>query len=120
MPSRGDPTAPDAGIRPSDTSALSIRSSVGAGDHPALAAIWRRAVDATHDFLTQADRDEIEAKQQTGCFPAVELSVAEREGRPVGFSGVLDGTLEMLFVEPTQRGSGIGTALLAHAVDAPS
>ena len=44
----------------------------------------------------------------------------EREGRPVGFSGVLDGTLEMLFVEPTQRGSGIGTALLAHAVDAPS
>jgi len=78
MPSRGDPTAPDAGIRPSDTSALSIRSSVGAGDHPALAAIWRRAVDATHDFLTQADRDEIEAKQQTETLDATERAELEQ------------------------------------------
>jgi len=117
MPSREEPTTPDTGIRPSDTSALSIRPAAGACDHPVLAAIWRRAVDATHDFLAQADRDEIEARLQTDYFPAVELSVAEREGRPVGFSGVLDGTLEMLFVEPTLRGSGVGTALLTHAVD---
>lgn len=97
-------------------SALSIRPSTGAAEYPALAAIWRGAVDATHDFLTEADRDEIEAKLQSDYFPAVVLSVAERDGRPVGFSGVLDETLEMLFVDVTQRDGGIGTALLTHAI----
>ncbi|WP_246088040.1 acetyltransferase [Nocardioides albertanoniae] len=95
---------------------MSIRPSIGAAEHPALATIWRGAVDATHDFLAEADRDEIEAKLQSDYFPAVVLWVAEQDGRPVGFSGVLDGSLEMLFVDATQRDGGIGTALLAHAV----
>lgn len=97
-------------------SALSIRPSIGAAEYPELVAIWRGAVDATHDFLAEADRDEIEAKLQSDYFPAVTLFVAERDGRPVGFSGVLDGTLEMLFVDATQRDGGIGTALLTHAI----
>lgn len=95
---------------------LSIRPSIGAAEYPALAAIWRGAVDATHDFLAEADRAGIEAKLQSDYFPAVALSVAERDGRPVGFSGVLDKTLEMLFVDATQHGGGIGTALLTHAI----
>lgn len=98
------------------TSPVSIRPSVGAAEYPALVAIWRRAVDATHDFLSATDRDEIEARLASDYFPAVTLSVAERDGRPVGFSGVLDGTLEMLFVDAAERGGGIGTALLDHAV----
>lgn len=96
--------------------ALSIRPVIGPAEYPALAAIWRGAVDATHDFLADVDRDEIEAGLQSDYFPAVELSVAVREGRPVGFSGVHDGSLEMLFVDATQRGGGIGTALLDHAI----
>ena len=106
MSSRKEPARP----------VLSIRPSIGAADYPALAAIWRGAVDATHDFVAEADRDEIEARLQSDYFPAVVLSVAERDGRPVGFSGVLDGTLEMLFVDATQRDGGIGTALLTHAI----
>lgn len=79
--------------------------------------IWRSAVDATHDFLAESDRDEIEGKLQSDYFPAVHLSVAELDGRAVGFSGVLDGSLEMLFVDATQRGGGIGTTLLIHAIE---
>lgn len=97
--------------------AVTIRASLGTADYPALAAIWRSAVDATHDFLADKDRDEIESKLQTDYFPAVILSIAERDGRPVGFSGVLDGALEMLFVDAGQRSSGIGTRLLSHAID---
>ena len=96
---------------------VAIRPSKGAAEYPALLAIWRGAVDATHHFLAATDRDEIEAKLQSDYFPQVTLSVAEREGRPVGFSGVLDGNLEMLFIEPTQRHGGIGTALLAEAIE---
>lgn len=97
-------------------SSVTIRPSLGAADYPALVAIWRSAIDATHDFLADADRDEIETHLATDYFPAVDLSVAEVGGRPVGFAGTLDGALEMLFVDATQRGNGIGTALLTHAI----
>jgi putative acetyltransferase len=97
-------------------SALNIRPSIGAAEYPALVAIWRGAVDATHDFLADADRDEIEARLVSDYFPAVLLSVAEIGGRAVGFAGVLDDKLEMLFIDATQRGGGIGTALLTHAI----
>lgn len=96
--------------------ALTIRPSIGPAEYPALAAIWRGAVEATHDFLAEADRDEIEDRLQSDYFPAVILSVAERGRRLVGFSGVLDDKLEMLFVHPAQRGDGVGTALLTHAI----
>lgn len=89
--------------------ALSIRQSTGAAEYPALASIWRGAVDATHDFLADAHRDEIEAKLHSDYLLAVVLSVAARDGRPVGFSGVRDETLEMLFVDGTQRDGGIGS-----------
>lgn len=96
--------------------ALSIRPSIGAEEYPALVAIWRSAVDETHGFLADAHRDEIESHLQSDYFPAVTLSVAELDGRPVGFSGVLDGNLEMLFVDATERAGGVGTALLSHAI----
>lgn len=95
---------------------VQIRPATGPAEHPALVAIWRGAVDATHHFLAAADRDEIEARLASDYLPAVLLSVAEVDGLPAGFSGVLDGTLEMLFVDAARRGSGIGSALLAHAI----
>jgi putative acetyltransferase len=96
---------------------LSLRPANGRSDDPALVAIWRSAVDATHSFLSDADRDEIEKHLASDYFPAVTLTVAELDGRPVGFSGVVDGDLAMLFIEADERGRGIGTALLDHAIE---
>jgi putative acetyltransferase len=96
---------------------LSVRPSRGPEDFAPLVAIWRSAVDATHDFLAESDRDEIESRLESDYFPAVSLTVAELTGRPVGFAGVLDGNLEMLFIDAKQRGTGIGTRLLSHAVN---
>lgn len=96
---------------------LRIRPSQGPTDHAPLAAIWRSAVTATHDFLAETDREEIESTLESDDFPAVWLDVAELDGREVGFSGVLNGNLEMLFVDAGRRGVGIGTKLLTHAIE---
>ncbi len=44
------------------------------------------------------------------------LTVAEQDGVPVGFAGVHDDGLEMLFVSDAVRGRGVGSALLAEVV----
>ena len=98
-------------------SELRVRPSGGPVDFAPLVAMGRSAVDATHEFLADADRDEVESRLESDYFPAVSLTVAELNGRPVGFAGVLDGNLEMLFIDAKQRGTGIGTSLLSHAIN---
>jgi putative acetyltransferase len=93
-----------------------IRPCHGPQEYAALVDIWRSAVRATHDFLDEADFARIESHLASDYFPAVTLTVAEAEGAPMGFSGVVDGSLEMLFVSAAARGRGIGSALLAKAV----
>lgn len=78
--------------------------------------IWRSSVDATHDFLAPADRDTIEKNLAGSYFPQVRLTVAELDGRPVGFAGTAEGDLVMLFVHADARGRGVGGALLAHTI----
>lgn len=93
-----------------------IRPSTGVDEYPRLVAIWRSAVDATHDFLADEHRDDIEARLASDYFPQVELWVADRDGVTVGFAGVAGSNLEMLFVHADERGHGVGAALLEHVV----
>jgi len=86
-------------------------------DVPRAFAIWRAAVDATHGFLTPADRAEIDAMVAQDFLPHVELWLAvDTEDRPQGFL-VMDGEMiDALFVDPAVHGRGIGTTLLKHAL----
>lgn len=93
-----------------------VRRSVGADEYPRLVEIWRSAVDATHHFLAEDDRAEIEEHLAPDYLPQVNLVVAERDGVAVGFAGTAERNLEMLFVDAAERGRGVGTTLLAHAV----
>ncbi|WP_370647815.1 GNAT family N-acetyltransferase [Leucobacter aridicollis] len=94
-----------------------IRTTRGPEEYSALVSIWRSAVRATHDFLAEEDFARIEGNLADAYFPAVTLAVAERDGVPVGFAGVAEGSLEMLFVDDAARGTGVGSALLAHAIE---
>ncbi|REJ07727.1 acetyltransferase [Microbacterium bovistercoris] len=96
---------------------MDIRPVDGRDEYPRLVQIWRSAVDATHGFLAAADRDDIEAHLASDHLPQVDVHVAEREGRIVGFVGIADDKVEMLFVDAAEHGRGAGTALLSFALD---
>lgn len=99
-----------------NSSVISIRPCRGPADYERLVQVWRSAVEATHDFLMAADKQEIESHLASDYFPQVKLSLAEICGEVVGFAGTLQGCLEMLFVHDSYRGRGVGKALLKHVV----
>jgi putative acetyltransferase len=94
---------------------ISIRAAT-AGDFPRVLNIWRAAVDATHNFLSHPDRAAIEA-EVANMIPQAPLTVAVGSGDvAVGFV-ILDGShMEALFVDPANRGQGVGLRLVKHAL----
>lgn len=95
---------------------IPIRKAVTA-DLPRALDIWRAAVDATHGFLTPADRAEIEIMVARDHLPMVDLWVATDEAGTVqGFLGMGEDEIDSLFVDPAVHGCGYGSALVAHAL----
>lgn len=83
-----------------------------------LLALWESSVRATHHFLTEQDVQALIPLVASGLeeIPSL-LVIADTEGTPLGFMG-LDGTkIEMLFISPSARGSGLGRQLIRQAVD---
>lgn len=81
-----------------------------------LIAIWCRAVDATHDFLSSQDRAEIEV-QVREFLPEAPLWVAVNDDdAPIAFMLLSEQHLEALFVDPDARGMGVGRDLVKHAL----
>ncbi len=87
-----------------------------AQDATRVMAIWRRAVDATHDFLDPVDRAAIDT-EVAGFLPGAPLTLAvDEEDRAIGFMLVDQGHMEALFIDPDHRGTGIGKALVEEAL----
>lgn len=84
----------------------------------ALAGVWEASVRATHGFLSEKDVVSLRPEVRAGLVGVAALATARGAGgAPLGFAGVEDGSLEMLFVAPEARGRGVGRTLLAHAVE---
>ena len=84
-------------------------------DKPRALEIWRDAVDATHRFLTPADRVEIDALVAE-WLPRVRLWMVDAPDRPAGFLVMDCEMIDALFVDPAFHGQGYGSALLRHAL----
>ncbi|HIX40905.1 MAG TPA: GNAT family N-acetyltransferase [Candidatus Desulfovibrio intestinigallinarum] len=93
-----------------------IRAAAPA-DWPALRSLWRRSVAATHDFVSRDDLDAIGRALIPCYFPAMQhiWLATDAAGRPLGFVGSRERSIEMLFLDPDVFRQGIGTALLRHA-----
>ncbi len=78
--------------------------------------IWRKAVDATHDFLSAQDRQEID-EMVCGFLPQATLCLAvDDQDYPLAFMLIDDGHMQALFVDPDSRGTGVGKALVLHGL----
>lgn len=85
-------------------------------DADRIIAIWRDAVDATHDFLTLEDRLALD-DLVSGFLPEAPLLLAvDADDRPLGFMLIDGGHMEALFIDPAHRGTGVGAALLRHGL----
>lgn len=79
-------------------------------------AIWAAAVDATHDFLTPADRLAI-GQEGEAFLPSAPAWVAvDGNDVPLGFMLLDGGHMDALFIDPASRGRGVGRALVGHAL----
>ncbi|WP_324047901.1 GNAT family N-acetyltransferase [Aeromonas caviae] len=86
-------------------------------DHPTLITIWEASVRASHHFLQEADIAALRPLILEHYFDAVTLNCARVDnGVIVGFIGVAEGNIEMLFVAPAGMGQGVGRQLVAHAI----
>ncbi|NDV79186.1 GNAT family N-acetyltransferase [Dysgonomonas sp. 511] len=86
-------------------------------DYPVLIDVWESAVKATHHFLSEEDFQFYKSHIPI-YFQHVSLFMYKNEsGEIKGFLGVDGDSIEMLFVDNTSRGAGIGKILLDYAIN---
>ena len=94
-----------------------IISTVEKTEYPKLLHIWEASVRATHDFLKEEDLQELKPLILEQYFDAVDLRCAKNsQGEILGFCGVHENTIEMLFIAPEARGKGVGSLLATYAI----
>ena len=82
-----------------------------------LLGVWERSVRATHHFLAESDIVRIRAYVPKAIQTVEHLAAAEdSDGKTLAFIGAQEGKLEMLFVDRSCRGRGIGSSLLDDAL----
>ena len=85
-------------------------------DYPVLIDVWEQSVRATHHFLPEDYLQEIKLILPA-IFPSVPIYVYVDDAKQLlGFTGVADGKIEMLFLQPEARGKGIGKTLLHYSM----
>ncbi|MCL1127488.1 GNAT family N-acetyltransferase [Shewanella surugensis] len=83
-----------------------------------MLSVWENSVRATHDFITEEDIEFFKPIIIEQAFPVVKLRYVKNEnGSILGFVGIHDSKVEMLFILNEARGQGIGKVLLQYAIE---
>ncbi len=80
-----------------------------------LLSVWEKSVLATHDFLSPEDFISIKAIVHTINFNLFDVYCLLHENKVVGFIGVAERKVEMLFLDPEYSGKGLGKKLMNFA-----
>ena len=82
-----------------------------------LTKIWKQSVKATHLFLTDEQINKIEQYVPLALKEVNHLIVIENDEEvKIGFAGINNQKLEMLFLLPNQRGKGIGKQVISYCI----
>ena len=83
--------------------------------------VWEKSVRATHLFLSDREIKNIKEYVPQALNGIAHLMIdAGEAGRAVAFMGIEDGTLEMLFISPEERGKGLGKRLIEYGIESYS
>ncbi|ELR65990.1 Histone acetyltransferase HPA2 [Photobacterium marinum] len=95
-----------------------IVENVLSENYAEMLKVWENSVRATHDFITDEDIEFFKPIIIEHAFPAVTLRCVKNEfGAIIGFLGVHEQKIEMLFILNEARGQGVGKLLLSYAVN---
>ena len=87
-------------------------------EYPEIVDVWEASVRATHSFLTEDDIQFFKPLILNEYLSAVNLRcVKDDDGKILGFLGVAEGNIEMLFLAPESRGKGMGRLLVKYAIE---
>ena len=81
-----------------------------------LIDVWEKSVRSSHHFLAEEDLNYYRSRIRDIYFDAVDLYVI-RNPNVVAFMGLSEDMVEMLFVLPSEKGKGYGSALLNYAFE---
>ncbi len=83
-----------------------------------LLEVWESSVKATHLFLSENEIENIKKYVPQALKEIPHLLIAENENQlPVGFMGISEQRLEMLFISSEERGKGYGKELLLYGIE---
>ena len=79
--------------------------------------VWEKSVRATHLFLKEDDIINISKYVRKYLIDIKHLIIAEKEYDIIGFMGIENKKLEMLFIDPKFIKKGIGRKFIEYAIE---
>lgn len=83
-----------------------------------LVEVWEKSVRVTHLFLSDSEIENIKDYVSQALRGIESLVIAEDGNHiPVAFMGIEEGSLEMLFITPKERGKDLGKQLIQYGIE---
>ena len=83
-----------------------------------LLKVWESSVKATYLFLSEDEIENIKKYVPQSLKEVPYLIIIENKNQiPVGFMGITEQHLEMLFISNEERGKGLGKKLLQYGIE---
>jgi putative acetyltransferase len=94
-----------------------IIDHINESEYPEVVGVWEASVRATHHFLKDEDIVYFKPLILHEYLRVVELRCVKNDQQKIiGFLGVAEEKIEMLFIHPDARGKGIGKILVDYAL----